>query len=123
MPRADWPEYGVLQVRVSWAGARSRFTMLFERLAIAVLLECATVGGGGRLLRPSWDQAWKIMQRAVERSQARKQARVIRYVGVDEKAFKRGHRYLTVVCDLERFTVETSPRTGRPKASRGAGRA
>jgi len=27
-------------------------------------------------------------------------------LGVDEKAFKKGHKYMTVVCDLERATVE-----------------
>ena len=31
---------------------------------------------------------------------------VFRYIGVDEKAFRKGHRYHTVVCDLERSTVE-----------------
>jgi transposase len=27
-------------------------------------------------------------------------------VGVDEKAFRKGHRYHTIVCDLKRSTVE-----------------
>lgn len=106
VPRVDCPEHGVTQVRVPWAEARSRFTLLFERLAIDVLQQCATVTGAGRLLRLSWDEAWGIMRRAVRRGQSRKAPRVIPYVGVDEKAFKRGHRYLTVVCDLERSTVE-----------------
>src|SRR5665811_2401607 len=30
----------------------------------------------------------------------------IRDSGVDEKAFRKGHSYMTVVCDLERSTVE-----------------
>jgi len=46
------------------------------------------------------------MQRAVARGQRRKVARPIAYLGVDEKAFRKGHRYHTVVCDLERSTVE-----------------
>lgn len=28
------------------------------------------------------------------------------YIGVDEKAFRKGHRYHTIVCDLDRSTVE-----------------
>ena len=36
----------------------------------------------------------------------RKQERVIPALGIDEKAFKKGHKYMTVVCDLERATVE-----------------
>src|SRR5580704_10380965 len=46
------------------------------------------------------------MSRAVARGRARKEARPIDYIGVDEKAFRKGHRYHTVVCDLERATVE-----------------
>ena len=46
------------------------------------------------------------MSRAVARGQARKEARPITYIGVDEKAFRKGHRYHTIVCDLERVTVE-----------------
>jgi transposase len=42
----------------------------------------------------------------VTRGRARKEARPVRYVGVDEKAFRKGHRYHTIVCDLERSTVE-----------------
>ena len=46
------------------------------------------------------------MARAVARGQARKVAQPIAYLGVDEKAFRKGHSYHTIVCDLERHTVE-----------------
>jgi transposase len=57
-------------------------------------------------MRVSWDEAFGIMQRAVMRGQERKEATVVKHVGVDEKAFRKGHSYMTVVCDLERSTVE-----------------
>ena len=44
------------QVRLPWAEPNSRFTVLFERLAIDVLKEC-DVTGAAQLLRLSWDQA------------------------------------------------------------------
>jgi transposase len=44
--------------------------------------------------------------RAVDRGRARTQAQPIRYIGVDEKAVRKGHRDHTIVCDLERSTVE-----------------
>ena len=106
VPRVDCPEHGVLQVRVPWAEARSRFTLLMERFVIDVLHQCATIQGARRILRLSWDEVWRVMNRAVARGQARKQARVIPLIGVDEKAFRKGHQYMTVVCDLERATVE-----------------
>ena len=64
--------------------------------------------GHGRLRdrAVSWDQAWGVMARAVTRGRARKVATPIPYIGVDEKAFRKGHRYHTSVCDLEGATVE-----------------
>lgn len=106
IPRVECPDHGVAQVRVPWAEPRSRFTRLFERLAIDVLTQCATISGARRLLRLSWDEAWGIMERAVARGRGRKQAEPIRHLGIDEKAFRKGHSYMTVVCDLGRGTVE-----------------
>jgi transposase len=40
------------------------------------------------------------MERAVERGLARRKAEPIPYLGVDEKAFRKGHKYLTLVNDL-----------------------
>jgi transposase len=90
---------------VPWAEPHSRFTLLFERLAIDVLRECDVLGAT-RLLRISWDEAWAILERAVERGQLAKQARVIARLGVDEKSIAKGHKYFTLVSDVERGTVE-----------------
>lgn len=105
IPRVECPEHGILQVKVPWAEARSRFTILMERMVIDVLRECSTVEGVRRILRLSWDEVWGVMSRAVVRGQARKEERVIPFLGVDEKAFRKGHKYMTVVCDLEGATV------------------
>src|SRR5207245_4010380 len=59
---------------------------------------------GGHLGR-SWDEIYGIMERAVERGLARRQAEEIPYLGVDEKAFRKGHKYLTLVNDLQRSRV------------------
>jgi transposase len=104
--RVDCPTHGVRQVRVPWAEARSRFTMLMERLIIDLIQQCSTVTGACRIARITWDEAWGVMSRAVARGRARKVAQPIPYIGVDEKAFRKGHRYHTIVCDLERSTVE-----------------
>jgi transposase len=106
IPRVQCPTHGVKQVRVPWAEPRSRFTLLMERLVIDLIRQCSTVKGACAIAAISWDEAWGIMQRAVARGQRRKTARPMPYIGVDEKAFRRGHRYHTIVCDLERATVE-----------------
>ncbi|MEO5631918.1 MAG: ISL3 family transposase [Nitrospiraceae bacterium] len=105
IPRVECGAHGVVQVTGPWAAPRSRFTLLFERLAIDVLRQC-DVSGATRILRISWDEAWGLMQRAVTHGRARKQARIVRRIGVDEKAAAKGHTSLTLICDLDEGTVE-----------------
>src|SRR5207237_9640194 len=96
IPRLKCPTHGV-KVRVPWAEPRGRFTLLMERLIIDLILQCSTVKGACEIAAVSWDEAWGIMRRAVARGQGRKEARPITYIGVDEKAFRKGHRYHTIV--------------------------
>lgn len=104
-PRVQCSEHGVLQVRLPWAEPMSRFTMLFERLAVDVLKECDVLGAS-RLLRTSWDETWHLMERAVARGQVLKPLSVPALIGVDEKSAGRGQDYITVVSDLDRGVVE-----------------
>lgn len=64
------------------------------------------VKGACTLVGITWDQAWHVLERAVARGLARKQATAIARIGVDEKAFRKGHRYLTIVNDVDHGTVE-----------------
>ena len=104
-PRVECPEHGVRQVRLPWAEPHSRFTVLFERLAIDVLTACDVASAAG-LLRISWDEAWHLMDRAVTRGLAAKPLVAPVHVGVDEKAAGKGQDYITVVSDLDCGTVD-----------------
>ena len=104
-PRVECPEHGVRQVTLPWAEPMSRFTVLFERLAIDVLNAC-NVTRAGQLLRTSWDETWHLMERAVARGRAAKPEIVPAHLGVDEKSAGRGQDYITVVSDVDRGTVE-----------------
>ena len=103
-PRSQCPEHGVRVVKLPWAEASSRFTALFEALAIEWLKHASQKAVGERL-RLSWDEIHGILERAVERGLARRQAEEIPQLGVDEKAFRKGHKYLTLVNDLTRNRV------------------
>lgn len=100
VPRVRCPEHGLVTVRVPWAEERSRFTKLFERLAIDVLKECSLLGACG-LLRISWDEAQGILERAVRRGLERKKQQPLRYLAIDEKSFRKRHDYVTLVVNLE----------------------
>lgn len=104
-PRVKCPEHGVRQARLPWAEPGSRFTLLFEALAIDVLLS-TDVKKAATLLRLTWDEAWHIMERAVVRGRGAKPEAMPSMIGVDEKAIAKGHRYMTLVCDLQQATVE-----------------
>ena len=104
-PRVECPEHGVRQVALPWAEPMSRFTALFERLAVDVLKECDVLGAS-RLLHLSWDETWHLMERAVARGQAAKTSSVPAHLGVDEKSAGKGQDYVTVVSDLDAGTVE-----------------
>ena len=105
IPRVNCPTHGVLQAHVPWALPSSRFTLLFELLAIRVLQAASTERARGLLLI-SWDEAFGIMERAVARGCAKKEARIVKKIGIDEKAIAKGHQYATLVCDLDRATIE-----------------
>jgi len=103
-PRTNCPEHGVHAVRLPWAEPHSRFTLLFERLTID-WLQVASQKAVAERLGLSWDEVHAIMKRAVARGLARRQAEPIPRIGVDEKSFRKRHKYATLVTDLDRGCV------------------
>ena len=104
VPRISCSTHGVKTVRVPWAEAGSRFTLLFERLAIAWLKE-ATPAAVARRLGLSWDEARGIQERAVRRGLARRAREPVPRLGIDEKSFLKRHQYVSVIVDLDRGRV------------------
>ncbi len=103
-PRSECSEHGVRVVKLAWAERSSRFTALFERLAIEWLKQ-ASQSAVAKQMGLSWDEIHHIMERAVKRGLKRRQAEPIPALGVDEKAFRRGHHYFTLVNDLAQRRV------------------
>jgi len=104
-PRSNCPEHGVKTMSVPWAAPQGRFTVLFERFAVEVLLASATVSQACELLGLSWDTAQEIMRRAVERGLERRQLDQLKHLGMDEKSFRRGQSYITLLTDLDQSRV------------------
>ena len=100
IPRVNCPKHGVLQIKVPWAEDKSRFTALFEALVISWLHE-ANITAVAYQLALSWEQVDGVMQRAVQRGLERRGAKLPTCIGVDEKAFRRGQDYATIVSDQD----------------------
>jgi transposase len=104
VPRVDCQTDGVKQINVPWAEERSGFTALFEQCVIAWLRELS-FEAVVRRMRISWDEIDGIMTRAVARGLRRRQGRIVRYIGIDEKSIRKRHKYFTIVSDLENQEV------------------
>ena len=98
IPRVRCAEHGVCQIDVPWAEPGSRFTAMFECLAIDWLGE-ASITAVARRLRCSWDEMAGIQGRAVARGLARRKDESIEHLAVDETSFQKRHEYVTVVTD------------------------
>lgn len=99
-PRAKCKTCGVKTTTVPWSGKHSRFTLMFEAFAIEVLQACGNVKNAAGLLGLDWNSVHRIMERAVERGLACRELDSLQYAGLDEKSFRRGHSYVSILTDL-----------------------
>ncbi len=100
VPRADCKACGIKTTSVPWAGKHSRFTLMFEAFAIHVIQACGNVKSAAGLLGLDWDSVHRIMERAVERGLECRELESLQYLGIDEKSFRRGHSYISLLSDL-----------------------
>ena len=105
IPRIECPEHGVLQIIHGLGEDNSAMTYEFESFVLDLEQECS-IESVCRLLDMNWHPCWGVMERAVERGRQRKAHRIPERIGVDEKSFSKGHRYETLVYDIDSGTVE-----------------
>jgi transposase len=105
LPRAQCNQHGIKQIVSEFGENGSEMTHAFEQRMIAMLEECS-LSGVQRLSGITWDQAWAVVERAVARGLDRKEHRLPARIGIDEKSFAKGHKYETLVYDIDKATVE-----------------
>lgn len=104
-PRIKCEEHGVKTISLPWAAKHSGFTLLFEAFAIRVLQASRSTQAAGDLLGINWHQIQTIMERAVQRGLARREPEEVAWIGMDEKSFRSGHNYISLINDLENSRV------------------
>jgi transposase len=103
-------------VVVPWAEKFSRFTRCFEAFGVEVLRAARSLSDACELLSISWDQAHRIMERAVARGLERRCLEELHAVGIDEKSFLSGQSYVSVLSDPKGSRV-LEVTEGRERAS------
>jgi transposase len=99
MLRVRCPEHGVVVVKVSWAHPGSRFTAAFED-SVAWMSANMPASAVAALMRVTWRSVDAIITRVVARAAGRVDLLDgLRSVAIDEVAYRKGQRYLTVVVD------------------------
>jgi transposase len=105
IPRVECRACGVVrQVEISFADERRSYTKSFERYALE-LSRSMTIRDVARHLGVSWDLIKEIQKRDLLRRFAKPRLKHVRRIAIDEIAVAKGHRYLTVVMDLESGAV------------------
>lgn len=105
LPRCACAKCGVKTTAVPWADKHSRFTLMFEAFAIRVLQACSSVKKAAELLRLNWESVHTILERGVARGLASRQVDQVEHVGLDEKSFRRGQSYVSLMVDLDESRV------------------
>ena len=92
------------QARIGFADPKVSYTRSFERYALE-LSGHMTIQAVAQHLGVSWDVIKDIQKRHLQRRFAHIPLGSLRQIAIDEISIGRGHRYLTVVLDLESGAV------------------
>ena len=105
VPRLECKACGaVRQAEVPFAPGQHRYTKRFARYVLD-LAHHMTMWDVAQHLGVSWNLVKALLKEDLERRFARPRLKDLRLVAIDEICIGRGHRYLTVVLDLETGVV------------------
>jgi transposase len=105
IPRVSCQDCGVVrQVKVPFADPRRSYTSAFERYALERSRRM-TIRDVAKHLGVGWDLIKDIQKRDLSRRYAKPKLKHLRHLAIDEIAIAKGHRYLTIVLDLDRGAV------------------
>lgn len=99
-PRIKDKDGKVSTIKTPWADTYERHTYLFEKFAIAILQSTKNQTKTAELLRCGFNVVNRIVHNSVERGlERRPKDHIFEHLSIDEKSFKKGHKYVTVLSD------------------------
>jgi transposase len=105
VPRVECQDCACIrQVKLGFADPRVSYTRAFARYVLE-LSRRMTIQDVAEHLQVSWDLVKEIQRSDLERRFSRPKLKKVREIAIDEISVAKGHRYLTVVLDLQRGNV------------------
>jgi transposase len=98
------PTHGRVQEDIPWAEAKARITYRLEYLVL-VFSQLMPQKAAAQLLRLPHSTFSDILHRVISRVRDGHRIRALKTVGIDEVSYLKGHKYVTVVYDLDRSCV------------------
>ena len=99
MRRVNCPQCGVTVERVPWGDGKNSLTIRY-RWFLAGWARRLSWSEVATTFRTSWDKVCRAVEHAVEWGLAHRDLSGVRAVGIDEIAWQKGHKYLTLVYDI-----------------------
>jgi transposase len=105
VPRVKLRDGKVRLVEVPWACAGSSFSELFEAKIRSLIQEGMSVSGSARHLRTTDKRVFGVVSRSVSHALATQDIEPVGFLSIDETSSRKGHNYLTILCDREEKKV------------------
>lgn len=99
LPRGRREDGSVYRVSPPWEGLSKHFTRAFEAMALLVLRQMP-VAAAARQLEEHDTRLWRMLHAHVAAAYPKADFSGVVCVGCDEMSARKGHRYLSVFCDL-----------------------
>jgi transposase len=105
VPRVECRECGLVrQVKIGFADRRVSYSRSFERYALELSRDM-TIKDVADHLNISWDVIKDIQKRQLHKMFAKPKLKHLKRIAIDEISTGKGHRYVTIVLDLESGAV------------------
>ena len=104
VPRVKCGDCGVSQIEVPWARKQSGFTLLMDAM-ILILAQSMPILKVARILDEHDTRIWRVLIYYVKKSRAKENFSNVSKIGIDETSFEKGHKYVTIVADIENSKV------------------
>jgi transposase len=105
IPRVECPACRIVrQVPLNFADPRRHYTRAFEHYALE-LSRLTTIQDAAHHLQVSWDTIKDIQKRDLQHRYRKPRLAKLKQIAIDEISIGQGHRYLTVVLNLESGAV------------------